>query len=152
MVKNRFVCLIISLAALMICPMSMSAWAAPNEGALVGWGNNGNGQSTVPAGNNFVAIAAGYTHSLALKSDGSLVSWGDNSFGQTNVPAGNDFVAIAAGDFESLALKSDGSLVGWGNNGSGQTTVPAGNDFVAIAAGFFHWLGAEVRRFADRLG
>ena len=51
----------------------------------------------MPAGNDFVAIAAGSVHSLALKSDGSLVGWGYNCYGQTNVPAGNDFVAISAG-------------------------------------------------------
>jgi alpha-tubulin suppressor-like RCC1 family protein len=35
-----------------------------------------------------VAIAAGNTHSLALKADGTVVVWGDNSYGQLNVPAG----------------------------------------------------------------
>ena len=59
----------------------------------------------MPAGNNFVAIAAGYYHSLALKSDGSLASWGENVFGQTNVPAGNNFLAIAAGGYHSLAIQ-----------------------------------------------
>jgi len=33
---------------------------------------------TPPAGNDFVAIAAGGAHSLALKSDGSVVGWGNN--------------------------------------------------------------------------
>ena len=48
-------------------------------------------------GNDFVAIAAGGTHSLALKSDGSIVGWGSNYYGQASPPAGNNFVAIAAG-------------------------------------------------------
>ena len=52
----------------------------------------------MPAGNDFVAIAAGAYFGLALKrSDGSLAAWGDNGQGQTNVPAGHDFVAISAG-------------------------------------------------------
>jgi len=91
-----------------------------------------------PAGNDFTAIAAGYVHSLALKSDGSIVGWGNNLYGQATPPAGNDFIAIAAGGDHGLALKSDGSIIGWGNNGSGQATSPAGNDFTAIAAGDSH--------------
>ena len=59
----------------------------------------------MPAGNDFVAIAASGFHSLALKSDGSLVGWGENSYGETNVPAGNGFVAIAAGLYHSLAIQ-----------------------------------------------
>src|SRR3972149_2150136 len=98
------------------CLISSSAWAAPNEGSLVGWGNNDDGQTDVPTGNDFVAIAAGGLHSLALKSDGSLAGWGNNDFGQATVPTGNDFVAIAAGSYHSLALKSDGSLAGGGCN------------------------------------
>ena len=37
--------------------------------------------------NNFVAIAAGYYHSLALKNDGSIVGWGRNNHGQATPPA-----------------------------------------------------------------
>ena len=32
--------------------------------------------------NHWVAVAAGYYHSLGLKADGSLWAWGDNVFGQ----------------------------------------------------------------------
>ena len=76
---------------------------------MAGWwrgGNNGSGQTTVPAGlSNVVAIAAGDSHSLALKSDGTVVAWGYNGEGQTTVPAGlSNVVAIAAGGYHSLAL------------------------------------------------
>ena len=83
-------------AALLICLICSPAWAI--EGSLVGWGANYYGQTDVPAGNDFVAIAAGLQYGLALKSDGSLVAWGANDYGQTDVPAGNDFVAIDAGN------------------------------------------------------
>jgi alpha-tubulin suppressor-like RCC1 family protein len=36
------------------------------DGSIVGWGENEDGQANPPDGNDFVAIAAGYDHSLAL--------------------------------------------------------------------------------------
>src|SRR5258708_26136023 len=45
-------------------------------------------QANVPPGlSNVVGIAAGDSHSLALKADGTVVAWGGNNNGQTNVPA-----------------------------------------------------------------
>ena len=97
------------------CRRATTSWPSPraayhslalkSDGSLVGWGNNVYGQTNVPAGNDFMAIAAGGFHSLALKSDGSLVGWGYNGYGQTNVPAGDDFMAIAAGGYHSLAIR-----------------------------------------------
>jgi len=111
--------------------------ALHSDGMLVGWGDNGDGQTNCPNGSNYVALAAGCNHSLALNSDGTLVGWGA---GKTNCPNGNDFVAVAEGWAHSLALRSDGSLVGWGWNAYGQTNCPSGNDFVAVAAGYYHSL------------
>ena len=73
---------------------------------MVAWGDNGDGQTNVPAGlNNVVAIAAGGFHSLALKYDGTVVAWGDNSAGQSSVPVGlTNVLAIASGYLHSLAL------------------------------------------------
>ncbi len=58
------------------------------------------------------AIAAGLSHSLALKNDGTVVAWGRNVEGQTTVPAGlTGVTAIAAGGYHSIALKAtEGSL------------------------------------------
>jgi uncharacterized repeat protein (TIGR03803 family) len=121
----------------------------------VAWGNNGNGQlgnsvagqSNAPvsvltsgalAGKTILAIATGYSHTLALCSDGTLAAWGDNSSGELgsngtpggDVPvpvatggtalAGKTVVAISAGNLYSLALCSDGTVAAWGNNTSGQ--------------------------------
>jgi hypothetical protein len=104
-------------------------------GSLIAWGDNAWDQQDVPAGSDFIAVDAGLTYGVAMRSDGTVVCWGDNSFGQTNGPAGNDFVAIAAGYSHSLAIRSDGSAVGWGTNLSGQSTPPAGNNYVAVRAG-----------------
>ena len=118
--------------------------AIKQDGSLVGWGSNSDGQINVPAGNDFVSVRSGVGHSLALRSNGSIVGWGFNAYGQCNVPAGNDFVAIAVSEWHfSLALRSDGTLAAWGLNDSGQCNVPAGSDYVAIAAGTWHGLALK---------
>ena len=127
-----------------------------SDGGLIAWGSNqsgdfGNGNttsSTVPVavpptgalvGKRVVAVAAGWTFSLALCSDGKVVSFGENGDGElgngstsvfpSSVPvavnttgalAGKVVVAITAGYKHSLALCSDGTLVAWGDNYSGQ--------------------------------
>ncbi|WP_295392505.1 CARDB domain-containing protein [uncultured Thiodictyon sp.] len=74
-------------------------------------------------------IAAGYAHSLAIKSDGSLWVWGNNLSGQLGdgtttkrpspVQVLTGVTAVSAEAFYSLALKSDSSLWAWGNDGYG---------------------------------
>jgi len=79
-------------------------------------------------------IAAGSTHSLAMKSDGTLWAWGDNAYGQlgdgqirgadwpdrstpvkVRGPAG--VAAITGGYGVSLAVTGDGSVWMWGESG-----------------------------------
>ncbi|MEO5802808.1 MAG: hypothetical protein ABIR24_04705 [Verrucomicrobiota bacterium] len=69
-------------------------------GTVIAWGNNLNGQTTVPvtAQGGVNTIAAGFYHSLAVKN-GSVLAWGTNDYGQTTVPilAQSGVIAIAAG-------------------------------------------------------
>ena len=112
---------------------------AVSDGTVVAWGDNDYGQATAPAGlTGVTAIAAGYEHTVALKSDGTVVAWGHNNQDDTTVPAGlTGVTAIAAGYYHTVALKSDGTVVAWGLNDWGQTTVPAELTGVkAIAAGW----------------
>ena len=107
-------------------------------------------------------VAAGYAHSLFLKSDGSLWAMGANYDGQlgdgtynnTNQPeqiVASNVTAIGAGYDDSLFLKSDGSLwsSGWnyfGELGDGtynNTNQPeqiVASNVTAIAAGWEHSL------------
>jgi len=119
-------------------------------GSIEGWGLNNDGLcDQIPTDTDFVAVAAGASHAIALKSNGTVVAWGSNAFGQTDVPDSNDIVAIAAGDHFSIALREGGSLLAWGiedgsTNDRGQVTdLPEGSDFIAIAAG--HWHGLAIR-------
>jgi len=100
------------------------------------------GQLDVPANlSNVVAIAAGSSHSLALKSDGTVVSWGTWGTDQLRVPDGlANVVAIGAGG-GSVALKADGTLAVWGRWGISTTNIPPElTNVVAVAGSYFGWL------------
>ncbi|MBM3848936.1 MAG: hypothetical protein FJ396_01890 [Verrucomicrobia bacterium] len=115
-------------------------------GRLVAWGDDTFGQASPPAGAGPVdAVAAGFGHSLALRTNGTVVAWGLDSRGQARVPAGlTDVVAIAAGGGHSVALTRDGRVVAWGDNDRGQTAVPSLlTNAVAIAAGDLHTLALD---------
>jgi len=115
------------------------------NGTVWSWGYNGYGQlgdgtyaqRTSPVQvsgltGTTLAVAAGYYHSLAMKSNGTVWSWGYNGYGQLgdgtttqrNTPAQVSglagITAVAAGYYQSLALKSDGTVWAWGYNGNGQ--------------------------------
>jgi alpha-tubulin suppressor-like RCC1 family protein len=132
--------------------LAIAAEEGGKEGPIRAWGRDTYGQATPPEGHDFIAVAAGYNHSLALRSNGSLAAWGrdDGSplgdFGQvTDTPGGNDFIAIACGYYHNIAIKSDGSIVAWGRDNKGQITgAPAGTNFIAVAAGGQHTLAIEL--------
>jgi alpha-tubulin suppressor-like RCC1 family protein len=107
-------------------------------------------------------LAAGTTHSLAIKADGSLWAWGSNTFGQlgdgtkenryapVRVGKDGDWATVSAIGFHTVALKSDGSLWVWGSNRYGQlglgdrgdgternapVRMGGDNDWASVAAG-----------------
>lgn len=123
---------VLSAAAL----VNICAIGALHAGQLRTWGLDRDGQVTrTPAGTDFVAIAAGDAHGLALRADGVVVAWGQNDDGECDVPAGT-YKAIGAGADFSLAIRTDGSIAAWGDNGQRQISgVPAGYDFVAVDGG-----------------
>ncbi len=111
----------------------------------MGWG-----PSVMLPGIYFTNIAAGYDHSLALRSDGTACDWG--ALGGAPASASN-LVSVAAGggsytsgfftyyNDHSLGLKADGMVIAWGDNDRGQAAVPNGlTNVVAVSAGGVHSL------------
>lgn len=137
-------CLLVVLA---ICGTAMSGWAINGQlGRAVFWGDNSFRQGSPPANLGPVReLAAGASHSLALRPDGTVVSWGANFLGEATVPAGlNNVIGIGAGVAHSLALKSDGTVVAWGDNTRGQVSVPSGlSGVTAISVGHWHNLALK---------
>ena len=118
--------------------------ALRSDGTVWAWGSNASGQlgytgcffpcptpTQVPGLSNVVAISAGGTHSLALRSDGTVWAWGKNSYGElgytgctspcptpTQVSGLPGVVAIAVGRNHSLGLASDGTVWTWDSTAS----------------------------------
>jgi len=114
---------------------------APPIRPVVAWGDNDDGQTSVPTtliNANTAAIAAGGSVGVALLKTGTVEQWGAG----TPVPGGLVNVThIAAGTDHRLARKSDGTVIAWGDNTFGQSTVPGGlTTATNIAAGEKHSL------------
>lgn len=121
-----------------------------NDGRIWTWGTNGNGElgqnsniaSAFPNGvvdplgvdYNWNFVAAGGSHSAAIKTDGSLWMWGSGSTGQlgngttvtrstpVSVLGGNTIKwrYVACGHAHTAGIKVDGTLWTWGFNSTGQ--------------------------------
>jgi alpha-tubulin suppressor-like RCC1 family protein len=100
------------------------------NGTIVLWGENPNGQLNAPAGlTNIIAVRAGPNNSYAIRSNGTVAGWGANWDGVLNFSGLTNIVDLdinSLGGGHVLALKSDGTVVGFGFNGYGQCNVPAG--------------------------
>jgi alpha-tubulin suppressor-like RCC1 family protein len=134
--------------------------ALRNDGTVAGWGWDYRGDVTGSISgdphfaeglvrlqgqgqvlSNVAAIAAGRTHSLALKRDGTVIGWG-----HLGVPAGlSNVVAISAARAfrgPNLVLRNDGTVVQWATDVDA-AVVPGLSNVTAIASGAYHWLAVR---------
>ncbi len=136
------------------------------DGTVWSWGNGSHGalgdgqaysrQATptqLPNMTNFVEVATGGQHYLALRKDGTVWSWGDNECGQLGYetepeltgwdkkPSGNTYstipkqikelkevISVAAGMGHSVALTKSGDVFTFGCNDGGQLGLGYADD------------------------
>ena len=81
-------------------------------GRIVICGNNRNGRrNDSPTNTDYIAIACGHLHSIALKNDGRIVTWGNNEDDQRNdSPIDAGYIAIECGYNLSVALRQNGTI------------------------------------------
>jgi len=152
------------------------------DGTVWGWGENNTGllgpinqrgawntPRQLEVGSNWVALAAGTTFAIGIKTDGSLWGWSFNPYhglagrqsigSYTNPPTpiapGTNWTSVAAGSGHALALDSDGIVWSWGQNSFGQlgnsstnwSTIPkpvgTNRNFTAIASTWFQSLALQ---------
>jgi hypothetical protein len=131
--------------------------AIKTNGTLWGWGSNEFGQlgigtagyipgvkntpKQIGSDKDWIAVAAGKFHTVALKQDHSLWTWGLNESGQlgnnnsnnvtkpTRVGTDSDWLKIAAGQSYTIALKQNGTIWSWGSNSYGELGYPTDKAF-----------------------
>jgi alpha-tubulin suppressor-like RCC1 family protein len=152
---------------------SYHSMALKTDGTLWIWGFNYNGElgdgtniekntpMQVITGSNdtWIAISAGGTHSVAIKTNGTLWTWGGNDLGQlgngtnsdvflpTQIGTDTNWAAISCGDRHTMVLKSNGTLWVCGNDSNGPfytlTQVGTATNWTKIAAGESHKVGVR---------
>jgi alpha-tubulin suppressor-like RCC1 family protein len=124
----------------------VQVFADPTSPAIIYWGACAWGKCDIPPDlTNFVSLAGGRVHSLALLRDGTVRAWGGDKGGQSTMPPGLGNVRqISAGAYFSIALHSNGTVTAWGRNSEGQVTGAASQTEIAsISAGQFHCLAVR---------
>lgn len=151
------------------------------NGLLWGWGANDNNQLTVLANtgtgaldvvpkmisffNDYIQVATGELHTIALRSNGIVNAWGANASGQLgdnttiirNTPVAvtgtNIYKSISAGFRHNIAIANGDGAWCWGRNTEGQlgdnSTLARSSpvmilnteNFIDVAAGAYHNAG-----------
>ena len=127
--------------------LTSSSFAA-TQGSVIAWGYNQYNQCTLPSyvkqDSNFVSVAAGEGHSVALREDGTVNAWGWNKYNQAPPVSDANYSAIACGSIFSVVITKDGKVYARGDNSYGESNAPDNNFvYVAISAGNYHALAVR---------
>jgi alpha-tubulin suppressor-like RCC1 family protein len=145
-------------------------WAlGSNDKGQLGDGTQGSRYTPKQIGtdSDWVNIATGWDHTIAIKTNGQLWAWGYNNYGQLGdgsqtdrdsprmIGSNLDWSQASAGYYHTVALKSNNTLWAWGNNEYGKLgdgtinhrTTPrqigTGSDWSFVSAGHFHSVGIK---------
>lgn len=93
--------------------------ALKNDGTVLAWGPNYEGENDIPEDLGKVAkLSAGYSASYALLENGSLRTWGNTKNGEDRLPPEMESVKdVSSGQFTCrLALDAAGKVFTWGDD------------------------------------
>lgn len=116
----------------------MGGWhnlALKSNGSLVGWGYNGDGQTDVPEGNDFVEIGSGSYHSLAIAATQPDLAVTEPNGGE-NLLAGKTYTI----SWQSQGYITEVLIEYSSNNGSDWTEVASDVN----NTGSYNWLVPSV--------
>jgi len=92
---------------------------------------------------DIVQIAAGFEHTVGLRTDGTVVAVGVNEDGRCNVSGWTDIVQVSAGYYHTVGFQANGTVVAVGANDQGQCDVSDWTDIMQVAAGHYHTIGVK---------
>lgn len=88
-------------------------------------------------------VAAGKSHSVALKNDGTVLYAGLNDHKQCDVSTWKDVIFVSAGGNHTVAIKRDNTVLATGDNSKNQCNVERWSNISSVSAGYEHTVGAE---------
>jgi alpha-tubulin suppressor-like RCC1 family protein len=109
---------------------------------VAAWGSTQYGATIVPAWvGDVVEVAAGTSHSIALRRDGTVLEWGSYfpPFTLPGLPQSSTYVEVRSGANHAVGLTTEDTVRVAGSTPSGLGVVPANvSNVVAVAAGRSH--------------
>ena len=99
------------------------------------------GQCEVGDWTDIVAVAAGDSHTVGLRTDGTVTAVGRDSSGKCAVDDWEHIIAVAAGMDHTLGLRQNGTVLATGEGLFGSCAVGNWTNVAAIAAGHIHTIG-----------
>jgi hypothetical protein len=87
------------------------------------WGDNRDGETNVPADNDFTMVSAGAFFTCGTHTDGTPACWGKNDVGQSS-PPNELFRQVSAGGSIACGVTFNLTLACWGDNSFGIANVP----------------------------
>lgn len=100
-------------------------------------------KNTVASWKNILAISAGDTHTVGLRTDGTVVAAGDNHYGRCKVEEWKEIQAVSAGFDHTVGLQADGTVLSIGGNKDGLPDTTQWENIVAVSAGKYFTVGLQ---------